>query len=69
MLSKVHLKTACNCERSFFSTTDLGRMPREVRVPIKGDGMVVDVRLFKFVRLDVRSKHRIELWYEEAVNG
>ena len=78
MLAKIHLKTACGCERSHFESID--RVPREVRIPIKATinqlwagritpMTVSNLRIFKFVRLDVRSKRRIELWFEEEFDG
>ena len=78
MLVKIHLKTACGCTQSFFRRVDY--VPREVRMPIRATVIpwksgrinpmeVHSIRLFHFVRLDIKSKRRVEIWFEEEVSG
>ena len=81
MQAKVHLETACGCERSFFLNYDkISDVPKEYRVPIKATVIpwkagritpmeVHSLRIFKLLRYELRSTRRIELWYEEEVNG
>jgi hypothetical protein len=77
LLSKIHLKTACNCECSYFDTIHHGSLPSKVRVPIKATvipwkagriaPMVACFRIFRLVKCEGKSSRRIELWYEEEV--
>jgi hypothetical protein len=79
--AKIHLETACGCARSFFLSFDkISEVPREYRVPIKATVIpwkagrltpmeVHSFRAFKMLRYELRSTRRIEVWYEEFING
>jgi hypothetical protein len=77
--AKIHLETACGCERSFFLNYDkISDVPKEYRVPIKATVLpwqadrlfeVHSLRTFKMLRYELRSTRRIEVWYEEECNA
>lgn len=78
MLAKIHLKTACGCTKEFFESAS--RFYRQCEVPIHATYIpyrapgntpteVWGKRVFDLVKFHKRSARRIELWYEEVVNG
>ena len=81
MQAKIHLETACGCERSFFLNFEkISDVPREYRVPIKATIIpwragrmapmeVHSTRAFNMLRYELRSTRRIEVWYAEEFYG
>ncbi len=78
MLAKIHLKTACGCERSYFENVDTP--PYQIRVPVRAtniiswQGRLIPTeayisRDFALVRREFRSKNRVGLWFEEVLYG
>lgn len=78
MLVKIHLKTACGCERSYFEH----HMPQQIlRVPLRVTdtafgphyadpiGASYSTRDFRITTVKHLSNIRKDLWYEEVVHG
>jgi hypothetical protein len=77
LLAKIHLKTACGCERSYYE--HIVHMPQQLRIPIRDTRLAwepintvpetvhnVRVRCFHIVLREWKSKYRVELWFEET---